>query len=526
LGVFQGKGVEVADCHAPDTSNRQAWERCKIADLPPSMADQAPGPPALPGRGGAVSGPPGGLTLLAIGVAGVAVPLVLAMAGAAAPGPAVIGSAAVAALTAGLLLRHVLSRRAAPPGAGAGVPPSRAIFQRPVPPFAAMLERLADPILLVAGGEAADMSARRFVFANAAARELLRIQRPEGPLTTAVRVPEVLAAIDDALFGASRAEAMYDPGGAQARVWRATALPLPLDMARNPTSGGSAGPLALITFRDETEFRRSERTRADFLANASHELRTPLASLAGFIETLRGHARDDPAARERFLAIMHVQAQRMRRLIDDLMSLSRIELGEHIPPSGEVDMAVAVIDVLDALGPMAAERGAQFRSHLPPVGAALVTGDRDQILQVIQNLAENALKYTPDGATVTVDVAAGLDAAGAAAPASMLAAHRALLTPDHGGDLRYVTVKVRDAGPGIARTHLPRLTERFYRVEGQKSGEHAGTGLGLAIVKHIVNRHRGGLTVESTEGHGATFTAYLPMTGAAGRAMAPGTPPG
>jgi two-component system phosphate regulon sensor histidine kinase PhoR len=132
---------------------------------------------------------------------------------------------------------------------------------------------------------------------------------------------------------------------------------------------------------------------------------------------------------------------------------------------------------------------------------------------VIQNLAENALKYTPDGERVTVDVLTGLQSAAAAAPRSTIAAHRALLTPDRGSEALYVAVKIGDAGPGIARAHLPRLTERFYRVEGQKSGEHAGTGLGLAIVKHIVNRHRGGLTVESAEGQGATFTAYLPMAG-------------
>jgi len=458
----------------------------------------------------------GGLTILVLGAAGAAVPLALAAAGAAALEPAAIGSAAVAALTGVLWILQARPARGAPAEAQV-----RALAKEG-PPFAAMLERLADPILLVAGGEAADLSARRFVFANAAARELLRIQRPEGPLTTAVRAPEVLAAVDEALFRAAPAEAMYDSGGAQGRLWRASALPL---AAAGEGAGPPALPLALIAFRDETEFRRSERTRADFLANASHELRTPLASLAGFIETLRGHARDDAAAREKFLAIMHVQAQRMRRLIDDLMSLSRIELGEHIPPSGEVDVGVAVIDVLDALGPMAAERGVAFASDLPVFGAALVTGDRDQILQVIQNLAENALKYTPPGGTVAVDVTAGLDAEAAAAPVSALAAHRSLLVPDRGapdgGERRYVSLKVRDAGAGIARAHLPRLTERFYRVEGQKSGGDAGTGLGLAIVKHIVNRHRGGLTVESAEGQGAIFTAYLPMAGAAGKASGP-----
>ncbi len=456
-----------------------------------------------PAGGGAGAG-----MILLIGAAAVAILAALAAVGAAKAGPAAIGAAALAALTWALWLRQTRLG-----GEAASAPPPVS-DQNPSPPFAAMLERLADPILLAAGGDPADHGARRFVFANAAARDLLRIQRAEGPLFTAVRAPEILAAIDEALFRSAAAEAIYDSGGVQRRVWRVSALPLAGGPERVAPEGLAPERLALVSFRDETEFRRGERTRADFLANASHELRTPLASLAGFIETLRGHARDDPAAREKFLAIMHTQAQRMRRLIDDLMSLSRIELGEHIPPSGEVDLAWAVIDVLDALGPMAEERGVGFRSTLPVAGEALIPGDRDQILQVIQNLAENALKYTPKGGTVLVEVLPALDAAAATAPTSSRAAHRALLTPDRGEGGRYAALKVRDAGPGIARAHLPRLTERFYRVEGQKSGEHAGTGLGLAIVKHIVNRHRGGLTVESAEGQGATFTAYLPMVSA------------
>jgi two-component system phosphate regulon sensor histidine kinase PhoR len=355
----------------------------------------------------------------------------------------------------------------------------------------------------VAGADRADLSARRFLFANAAARELLRIQRPEGPITTAIRAPEVLAAVDEALFDRVTGHALYQSGGVQDRVWRVRAAPL------NAEEGG---PLALLSLRDETEFRRSERTRADFLANASHELRTPLASLAGFIETLRGHARDDVAARDKFLAIMQVQAERMRRLIDDLMSLSRIELGEHIPPSGEVDVALAVIDVLDALDPLAKERCVSFDRSLPALGDALAPGDRDQILQVIQNLAENALKYSSRGGAVSVQMEVGLEAFAAAAPRGLFAAHLPLLTPDHIVGRRYIVLRVKDDGPGIARSYLPRLTERFYRVEGQKSGEHAGTGLGLAIVKHIINRHRGGLTVESVEGQGAAFTVYLPMS--------------
>jgi len=427
--------------------------------------------------------------------------VVLALIGAARPQPALVAAALVAALGAVLFLRQLRDafRPARTPAAPAAKPePDR------VTPFAAMLENLIDPILLVVGENREDPVARRFVFANTAARDLLRIQRPEGPLTTAMRAPEVLAAVDEALFDGVAGQAFYESGGAQDRVWRVRVAPL--------AKPGAVGErMALLSLRDETEFRRSERTRADFLANASHELRTPLASLAGFIETLRGHARDDVQARERFLAIMHIQAERMRRLIDDLMSLSRIELGEHIPPSGEVDVALAVIDVLDALGPIAAERGVTFTQILPPVGQAVVTGDRDQILQVIQNLAENALKYSPGAGAVSVEVTIGLDAQTAARPVSPGAAHLSLLTPDHASGESYVVVRVSDSGQGIARNHLPRLTERFYRVEGQKSGEHAGTGLGLAIVKHIVNRHRGGLTVESGEGRGAIFTVYAPI---------------
>jgi two-component system phosphate regulon sensor histidine kinase PhoR len=289
----------------------------------------------------------------------------------------------------------------------------------------------------------------------------------------------------------------------QDRFWQARALPLARTVAE--------ARLAVLWLRDETELRRSERARADFLANASHELRTPLASLAGFIETLRGHAREDEAARDRFLAIMQTQAERMRRLIEDLMSLSRIELGEHIPPSGVTDLVSIVADVLDGLAPLAAERNVTFETHLPASREAHAIADRDQIVQVVQNLAENAVKYTPVGGRVVVEVQAHLGPPAAAAPVAGLSAWFSLLTPDHALGRTYAAVRVRDFGVGIARNHLPRLTERFYRVEGQKALERPGTGLGLAIVKHIVNRHQGGLMVESAPGAGSIFTAYFPM---------------
>jgi two-component system phosphate regulon sensor histidine kinase PhoR len=255
--------------------------------------------------------------------------------------------------------------------------------------------------------------------------------------------------------------------------------------------------LALLVIRDETDSRRMERMRADFLANASHELRTPLASITGFIETLRGPARDDEQARDKFLTIMGAQADRMGRLIADLLSLSRIEMSEHVPPSGETDLPLAVRDVVDSLSVLAQQKGVRLRVDGPKPGLYPIIGDRDQILQVVQNLTDNALKYAPVGSEVTITICFDMTLPQALSLSDKQAAKLILLRPDRNVHDHYARITVRDEGPGIKREFLPRLAERFYRVEGQKSGDRLGTGLGLAIVKHIINRHRGGLVVES-----------------------------
>ncbi|CAN5259374.1 ATP-binding protein [soil metagenome] len=382
-------------------------------------------------------------------------------------------------------------------------------------PFAEALERLPDPFLIVRGGEPDDLSDRRIVFANAAARALPRTPREGALLVTVFRRPEVLEAVDEALFGRTRVSASLEDGVSQTRYWHVFAAPLDNE-APDPREA-----FALLLLRDETEARRAERTRADFLANASHELRTPLASLSGYIETLRGHAKDDPVARDRFLAIMSAQAERMGRLTEDLLSLSRIELSEHVPPAGRCDLSLATADVVDALQPLIAHKRVRISLHLPPSGSAEVVGDRDQILQVVQNLIDNAAKYSADGGPVRVEVglAAGEDALAIStdeAWAQLPGAGRiSLVAPDRGrAEAGFAFVRVIDEGSGLSRDHLPRLAERFYRVEGQKSGPRSGTGLGLAIVKHIVNRHRGGLLVESAPSHGSRFTAYFPLAAA------------
>jgi two-component system phosphate regulon sensor histidine kinase PhoR len=368
--------------------------------------------------------------------------------------------------------------------------------------LAELVDGLPDPVLAISGQDRDDYAGRRILFANKAARELLRLPAETPLLVAAVRNPEVLEVIDEALFGGVQGQCEYEAGGVQERYWRAVAKPL------SPGPGGARR--CLLVLRDETDARRNERMRADFLANASHELRTPLASLAGFIDTLRGHAKDDPAAREKFLAIMGEQAWRMARLIQDLMSLSRIELNEHIRPSDEVDLALAVADVIDALGPQAQVGGVGFQVEGLAGAQAPVTGDRDQIVQVAQNLIDNAIKYAGRGGQVQVQLQCGVSAEAAVALTKPHASRLSLLTPDHADQL-YAVLRVSDSGPGLKREHLPRLTERFYRVEGQKSGERLGTGLGLAIVKHIMNRHQGGLAVESAEGEGAAFIAYFPI---------------
>lgn len=368
--------------------------------------------------------------------------------------------------------------------------------------FTALLDAAPDPILVVTAREPDDLGGLRIERANAAARVLFPQAAPQALVVSVLRDPEVLSSTDEALFGNVEARCAFVSGASQERTYQVLVRPLA------PEDDGLRR--AVLLFRDETDLRRAERTRADFLANASHELRTPLASLSGFIETLKGHARDDREAQDRFLGIMQNQADRMGRLIDDLLSLSRIELNEHVAPQGQTDLALAAADVADALGPQAAQRGVRITVDLPPVGAAFVCGDRDQLVQVIQNLTDNAMKYAPQGGQVQLIVRPDVGRDEALAPVLEESARLTLVAPD-APQRHYALIQVRDEGPGLEREHLPRLAERFYRVEGQKSGDRPGTGLGLSIVKHIVNRHQGILAVESAPGRGALFTVLVPV---------------
>lgn len=254
-----------------------------------------------------------------------------------------------------------------------------------------------------------------------------------------------------------------------------------------------AGTPTLLALHDVTDMKRVEQMRVDFIANASHELKTPLASLSGFIETLQGPAKDDADAHERFLGIMGEQTLRMQRLIEDLLSLSRIELREHLPPRGTVSVPGLIKDVVDGISPIAARDKVDIdvavQDDLP-----LIKGDWDELHQVVQNLVDNAVKYGQSGGRVEITADRVEEAAS-------------------GREGSRVELKVRDFGPGIPRDQIPRLTERFYRIDVATSRERGGTGLGLAIVKHILNRHDAELRCDSVVGEGATFCVRFPIAG-------------
>jgi two-component system phosphate regulon sensor histidine kinase PhoR len=327
------------------------------------------------------------------------------------------------------------------------------------------------------------LSRREEVIAlNAEATAIAPALRRGQSVLLGLRAPEVLQVMRRARASRSAQHAEFFERVPVERWYEVIAVPISLP------EWMSAGDLVLLTFQDQTPLRRVEEMRADFVANASHELRTPLAALSGFIETLQGPARDDAAARERFLDIMHVQADRMARLIDDLLSLSRIELRAHLRPDQEVDVAAIVHQVADGLHALANERAVEI-AITGPSTPLIVLGERDELMRVFENLMENALKYAASGKRVEIT----------------------LTRPEIASGKQEARVVVRDHGPGIAAEHLPRLTERFYRVDVAESRAQGGTGLGLALVKHILNRHDGRLTIESTPGQGATFTVHLPL---------------
>ncbi|MGI6246435.1 MAG: ATP-binding protein [Pseudochelatococcus sp.] len=349
-----------------------------------------------------------------------------------------------------------------------GVKPPSASFVSP----AVLLAALPDPVVLID---------RRGVVLNVnpAARALFPLLVEARPLAFIVRAPAVLDGIETVLRGGEAVQAEFREHGVVERTLEAHIAPL--------VSRADALPEgAVLMIRDLTTARRLEHMRVDFVANASHELRTPLASLIGFIETLQGPARNDANARERFLVIMRDQARRMSRLIDDLLSLSRIEMSLHMLPDDTVEVGLLVRHMIETLAPLAQERGVTLALEQAPV-PLFVTGARDELLRVVENLVENAIKYGQKGRRVDVSVMTARASAG-----------------------EEVAIEVRDYGPGVAPEHLPRLTERFYRADVADSREKGGTGLGLAIVKHIVNRHRGRLDIASKVGEGATFKVSLP----------------
>lgn len=335
-----------------------------------------------------------------------------------------------------------------------------------------ILDAIAEPVILID-------NRKTIIRANTAAHKAWTGLTTDIPLSFTLRMPDLIEAVDQVLLKRGTRSGELIERAPIERVYQ-------FDVTGLNTIHGRlerGTPAAILIFRDLTEAKRLDQMRSDFVANASHELRTPLASLLGFIETLQGPAKNDAAALTRFLDIMQTQAKRMARLIDDLLSLSRVEMSQHRQPVDPVDLNLVVRQMADTLRPIAGEKDIALTLDLPS-DASLVLGDRDELLRVVENLVENAIKYGRRNGAVRVALKRNGDS---------------------------LTISVSDDGLGIPAEHLPRLTERFYRVNISASRESGGTGLGLAIVKHIINRHRGRLSIESEVGEGSTFTVSLPI---------------
>lgn len=342
------------------------------------------------------------------------------------------------------------------------------------PNEAPILDSLPDPVIVLS-------SDRKVVLVNKAASDIVSGQYLGRDLALVLRDPTVIDVSQRVLNGQGAQTIDLVLRAPVTRAFTVKAVPVERSDAA-----------VMLVFQDMTSIRAAEEMRADFVANVSHELRSPISSLFGFIETLQGPAKDDIHARARFLAMMQEEAARMSRLIDDLLSLSRVESEAHLRPEGSVNLKIALNTTAELLHLRAQERDMKIKISYPdelPEAA----GIHDELVQVFQNLIDNALKYGQEGSVVTVTAAT---------------VERA---PE--GDGPGVTVSVHNIGPVIPEEHLPRLTERFYRVDQGRSRNMGGTGLGLAIVKHILNRHRGRMTIESTEDAGTTMTVQLPSRG-------------
>lgn len=343
-----------------------------------------------------------------------------------------------------------------------------------------ILAGLSAAVILVGGD-------RRIALYNKVATDWFGEDLNGRDIVRAIRHPDFIKAVDDVLAGAKHANAVI-------------AMELPVRTTLKVSVTGLAavnrfGARAVICCEDISHVFAARQMRSDFVANVSHELRSPLTALAGFIETLKGPARDDPEAQARFLDLMEGEAHRMNRLIDDLLSLTKVEANERVRPLENINVERMIRGVAHTLQQKAESEDREIRILVEnPIPE--IKGEPHELTQVFHNLIENALKYGKKATPVTVRLFSRDSAPGVTG--------------------KVISVAVSDQGEGIERHHIPRLTERFYRVDEGRSRSKGGTGLGLAIVSHIVNRHRGQLTIESTRGEGSIFTVTLPVSSSTG----------
>lgn len=368
--------------------------------------------------------------------------------------------------------------------------------ERTIAQQALLADGFAEAVLMIDRQE-------QVIYANPSALTLFDMDKAAGALSNLVENTDVKGLAKKVLSGERPDPVVFHLDTPVERHFRVMGSPVKNE------HGQTSVKRAIIVFYDITDIERVNTMRADFLANASHELKTPVASLLGYIETLRGHARDDDKAREMFLGIMQQQAERMQRLIDDLLSLRRIEIVEHLVPTETADLYLATRAAIEAAKPIAKKKGVKIKYNGPK--EVLVKGAQDELVQLALNIIDNGISITPEGESVLVHVEQveniSADKVYSDNPEFEDATRRSIVeTTELNGPL--AILRIQDKGIGFDPEHIPRIGERFYKAGDRKRG----TGLGLAIVKHIMRRHRGGLFVESKKGVGTIFTILLPLT--------------
>ena len=355
-----------------------------------------------------------------------------------------------------------------------------------------ILNKLEDAIIVLD-------SDQKIVFQNSHSIDLFENNYTGQNITNLIRSPIILETLENVYKNKKTKIIEYNSEYGQNLSPRSTNFyNVEISYEKNHLQLTNAKDNYVILMKNITPLKNIEKVRSSFIANVSHELKTPLATVMGFLETIRGPAKDDKKSMSKFLGIMDKETIRMKRLIDDLLVVSKIESDEHIHPTKKVNLIKTLNNVIESLKEYALKKNIQIRTNYQLSENLSVLGNEDELVQVFTNIIDNSIKYGKINSSIDIK------------------AEEVKEQTDQSEDKKLfpqliLKISVKDESDGIHAKHLSRLTERFYRVDAARSKEIGGTGLGLTIVKHILNKHRGHLDIKSEINQGSTFTVELPI---------------